>query len=96
MKICTTPGRWATQGIEDNGETSSWYVLSAMGLCHGVPRPPDLRHRQPHLRETRLTQSDGKVFTITARNVSATNKYIQSATLNGKPWNKPWSSTRTW
>jgi putative alpha-1,2-mannosidase len=30
------------------------------------------------------------VFVIKARNVSAANKYIQSAALNGKRWNKPW------
>ena len=34
----------------------------------------------------------GKVFEIIARNNSAKNLYIQSATLNGKPWNKPWFS----
>ena len=30
------------------------------------------------------------MFTIEAKNVSAKNKYIQSATLNGKPLNQPW------
>jgi putative alpha-1,2-mannosidase len=34
----------------------------------------------------------GKTFTITARNYSKDNKYIQSAKLNGKEWNKPWFS----
>jgi putative alpha-1,2-mannosidase len=33
---------------------------------------------------------DGKTFVIEARDVSARNKYIQSATLNGQPWDKPW------
>jgi putative alpha-1,2-mannosidase len=36
--------------------------------------------------------SNGKVFEIVAENVSDVNKYIQSATLNGEPWNKPWFS----
>jgi putative alpha-1,2-mannosidase len=44
----------------------------------------------PIFAETRISMDNGKVFTISARNVSATNKYIQSATLNGKPLNKPW------
>ena len=44
----------------------------------------------PIFDETRITLASGKVFTITARNVSAQNKYIQSATLNGKPLNRPW------
>ena len=58
---------------------------------------PDLERRptvydigSPIFEETRLTLAGGKVFTITARNVSAANKYIQSATINGRPLNKPW------
>jgi putative alpha-1,2-mannosidase len=35
---------------------------------------------------------NGKTLEIVARNNSARNLYIQSATLNGKPWNKPWFS----
>ena len=37
-----------------------------------------------------ITMGNGKVLTIKANHVSAQNKYIQSATLNGKPWDKPW------
>src|SRR3546814_9665685 len=33
---------------------------------------------------------NGKTLRIVARNNSDANMYIQSATLNGKPWNKPW------
>ena len=33
-----------------------------------------------------------KFFEVDAINNSSENKYIQSATLNGKPWNKPWFS----
>ena len=33
---------------------------------------------------------NGKVFSVIAKNVSAQNKYIQSAQLNGMPLNKPW------
>jgi putative alpha-1,2-mannosidase len=35
---------------------------------------------------------NGKIFTVVANHVSAQNKYIQSATLNDKPWSKPWFS----
>ena len=34
----------------------------------------------------------GKVFEIVARDNSAANQYIQSATLDGKPWTRPWFS----
>jgi putative alpha-1,2-mannosidase len=33
---------------------------------------------------------NGKEFAIVADHVSAQNKYIQSATLNGRPLDKPW------
>lgn len=39
-----------------------------------------------------MTLGNGKTFTIIAKDHSADNKYIQSATLNGKEWNKPWFS----
>ncbi len=35
---------------------------------------------------------NGKEFRIKATNCSDDNKYIQSAKLNGKEWNKPWFS----
>lgn len=37
-----------------------------------------------------INAESGKVFRIVAENSSKENKYIQSAKLNGKPWNKPW------
>jgi putative alpha-1,2-mannosidase len=36
--------------------------------------------------------SNGQIFEIEAINASTENKYIQSATLNGQEWNKPWFS----
>jgi predicted alpha-1,2-mannosidase len=77
-------------GDEDGGAMSSWYVLSAMGFYPVSPGQPAYEIGSPLFEETRITLDKGKVFTITARNVSAQNKYIQSATLNGKPWDKPW------
>jgi putative alpha-1,2-mannosidase len=44
----------------------------------------------PLFSQCRLHLAGGKLFTITAANVSAANKYIQSAKLNGKPLERPW------
>lgn len=77
-------------GDEDGGAMSSWYVLSAMGFYPVSPGQPAYEIGSPLFEETRITLGNGKVFTITAKNVSAQNKYVQSAALNGKPWNKPW------
>ena len=94
MKIWFNAGPRGISGDEDNGEESSWYVFSAMGFFTVCPGRPVYDIGSPIFEETRLTLAGGKVFTITARNVSAANKYIQSATLNGKPLNKPWFANR--
>jgi predicted alpha-1,2-mannosidase len=90
MKIWYNAGPLGISGDDDNGEESSWYVLSAMGFFTVCPGRPVYDIGSPIFEETKLTLAGGKVFTITAKNVSAVNKYIQSATLNGKSLNKPW------
>jgi putative alpha-1,2-mannosidase len=77
-------------GDEDGGAMSSWYVLSAMGFYPVSPGRPVYDIGSPIFEETRITLDKGKVLTITARNVSAQNKYIQSAILNGKPLDRAW------
>lgn len=79
-------------GMDDQGSTSSWYVLSAMGFYPVDPSTPDYIIGSPIFDRVRLRLGNGKVLEIVARNNSDANKYIQSATLNGKPWNKPWFS----
>jgi predicted alpha-1,2-mannosidase len=90
MKIWYNAGPLGIPGDEDNGAESSWYAFSAMGFYPVCPGSPTYNIGSPIFEETRIARAGGKVFTITARNVSAVNKYIQSAELNGKPWNKPW------
>jgi predicted alpha-1,2-mannosidase len=79
-------------GMDDQGSTSSWYVLSAMGFYPVDPSTSDYILGSPIFDRVRLRLGNGKVFEIVARNNSARNMYIQSATLNGKPWTKPWFS----
>ncbi len=92
MKIWFTASPLGIPGDEDQGEESAWYVFSAMGFYPVCPGRPVYDIGSPIFDETKITLSNGKVFTITARNVSAKNKYIQSATLNGKPLDRPWFS----
>jgi predicted alpha-1,2-mannosidase len=77
-------------GDDDGGETSSWYVLSALGFYPECPGSPIYEIGSPIFANSSITMSDGKVLTVKADHVSVQNKYIQSATLNGKPWGKPW------
>jgi predicted alpha-1,2-mannosidase len=79
-------------GMDDQGSTSSWYVLSAMGFYPVDPSTPDYIIGSPIFDRVRMHMGNGKVFEIVAKNNSVKNLYIQSATLNGKPWTKPWFS----
>jgi hypothetical protein len=51
------------------------------GVLHGLSRPASIRYRQPDLRGDELTVGNGKVFTITASDVSSRNRFVQSAML---------------
>jgi len=82
----------AFPGMDDQGSTSSWYVMSALGFYPVDPSSPDYILGSPIFDQAIIHIGNGKDFTIIARNNSAKNIYIQSATLNGKPWNKTWFS----
>lgn len=77
-------------GDDDGGATSSWYVWSAMGIYPECPGSPVYEIGSPIFEKSVIRLGNGKQFTIIAHHVSAQNKYIQSAVLNGKPLNKPW------
>ncbi len=77
-------------GDDDQGAMGSWYVFSAMGFYPFCPGEPYYVIGSPLFRETAIHFSNGRTFTIKANDVSVRDKYIQSATLNGKPLAKPW------
>jgi predicted alpha-1,2-mannosidase len=77
-------------GMDDQGSTSSWYVLSAMGFYTVDPAEPVYVLGSPLFNEITLHLGNGKDFVIVAKGNSPKNIYIQSATLNGEPLNKPW------
>ena len=75
-------------GNEDVGQMSAWYVLSAMGLYQVEPAGGKYIIGSPLFDETSINVGDGKTFTIKAENNSDENIYVQSATLNGKRYDK--------
>jgi predicted alpha-1,2-mannosidase len=79
-------------GDEDNGQTSAWYVFSALGFYPVTPTVGQYAIGSPLFRSVRVTMPGGKVLTIEAENNGRDNVYIQSATLNGVPHDKPWLS----
>jgi predicted alpha-1,2-mannosidase len=90
MDVWYTADTHGIPGDDDGGATSSWYVLSAMGFFPVCPGSPIYELGSPIFEKTTLRMGNGKLFTITAHRVSAQNKYIQSAQLNGKPLNTAW------
>ena len=82
----------AYPGMDDQGSTSSWYVMAALGFFAPNPAQPEYAIASPLFDRATIHLANGKVFVITAKNNSPTNLYIQSATLNGVPLNKPWFS----
>ena len=79
-------------GMDDQGATSSWYALSAMGFYPVDPSSDVYVLGSPVFDEAAIRLGNGRTLEIVARGNSPTNIYIQSATLNGKPWTKPWFS----
>lgn len=79
-------------GDEDGGGMTSFVVFSSLGFYPVTPGFPAYNIGSPLFTRAQITLSNGKVFEIEAQGTSDENKYIQSATMNGKEWNKPWFS----
>ena len=77
-------------GDEDGGGMSSFVVFSQLGFYPVTPGLPIYVIGSPFFEKSEVTLENGKTFTIIAENFSKDNKYIQSATLNGKNWDNPW------
>ena len=75
-------------GDEDNGQTSAWYVFSALGFYPVCPGVPEYVIGSPIFDRITFHLENGRNFTVIARNNSDENCFIQSATLDGVPYNK--------
>jgi predicted alpha-1,2-mannosidase len=75
-------------GNEDCGQMSAWYVLSAAGFYPVTPGSTVYAIGSPLFPEVRFNLENGKSFVVRTVNSSDRNVYIQSATLNGKVYNK--------
>jgi len=75
-------------GNEDCGQMSAWYIFSSLGFYPVCPGSMEYVIGTPKLNKAVISVGENKNFTVTANNLSETNYYIQSVTLNGKEWNK--------
>ena len=82
-------------GDEDNGQTSAWYVFSALGFYPVCPGTNQYVFGSPLFDKVTLTLESGKAFVIDARGNSTENYYIQSAELNGESYRYSWIDHET-
>ena len=74
-------------GNEDVGQMSAWYILSALGFYEVEPASGRYWFGSPIFDKAEIRVANG-TFSISTENNSSDNKYIQSITLNGKPYAK--------
>ncbi len=79
-------------GDEDGGGMTSFVVFSSLGIYPVTPGMGYYNIGSPLFEESTIRLFNGNTFTIKAEGTSRDNKYIQSATLNGEPWDKPFIS----
>lgn len=77
-------------GDEDQGQTSSWYVISAMGLYSVCPGTDQYVIGSPVFPKMTVHLENGNKLVIEAENNKQDTPYIQSASLNGKSFTRNW------
>ena len=75
-------------GDEDNGQTSAWYVFSALGFYSVCPGTNEYVIGSPLFKSVKVHLENGKKIVINAKNNSVDNRYINSIKLNGKAYTK--------
>lgn len=79
-------------GNDDCGQMSAWYIFTAMGFYPVNPADGKYVFGAPQLSRVSLALPGNKNFIIEAKNLSVVNKYVQSISLNGKPYLKNYIS----
>ena len=77
-------------GDEDTGQMSAWYVFSSMGFYPMNPASQKYDIGSPLFDEVKMRLGNGKIFTVSAKNLTKQNIYIQSAKINGEPLKHPY------
>jgi len=77
-------------GDEDNGQTSAWYVFSAIGFYPVCPVSTQYVLGAPLFKKITVNLENGKQLIINAPQNSAENKYVNSMSYNGKLYDLNW------
>ena len=76
-------------GDEDNGQTSAWYVFSALGFYPVCPGSDAYAASAPLFKKAVISLENGEKVTISAPDNSSSNRYVRSLTLNGQKLDRP-------
>ncbi len=74
-------------GDEDNGQTSAWYVFSALGFYPVCPASGQYALGVPYFGKVKIRLENGKKLTINAKGVNDTDRFVQQYQVNGKVHN---------
>ncbi len=89
MTTLYSSGDAAYPGNDDVGEMSSWYIFGALGMYPELPGSDILVIGSPMFPKTIVHLQHGDV-TIIGHDAAKNVPYVQSLTVNGHAWNKPW------
>ena len=73
-------------GDEDNGQTSAWYVFSALGFYPVCPGSTRYMIGTPYFRTAKVHLENGKTLTVHADTDNPANRYIRCIMMNGQPY----------
>ncbi|GAC1420134.1 MAG: GH92 family glycosyl hydrolase [Acidobacteriaceae bacterium] len=82
-------GRSGLPGNDDAGAMTSWFAWASIGLYPNAGQPY-YYIASPVFTQVKIAVGAGRMFTIEAPSANATNRYIQSARLNGRPLERAW------
>jgi predicted alpha-1,2-mannosidase len=77
-------------GDEDNGEMSSWYILSSLGIYSLCPGQPTYVLTSPLFDQATIHLENGRTFVIDSPGNSTGNTYVASRQLNGSNYTNTW------
>lgn len=89
MRTLFSSDNTAYPGNDDLGEMSSWYIFGALGMYPELPGSDVLVLAAPLFPQA-VVHLNGGDLVIRGQGAAADAPYVQSLTVNGEPWQRPW------
>lgn len=88
MRKLYTPTPDGYCGDEDNGQTSAWYVFSALGMYTVAPGTDQYILGSPLFKKATISLENGKQVVITSEGSGSNNRYVDAMSVNGMDYTK--------